>query len=68
MLTTLLTKYSTTLQIQYHEEQDIMSTPWLWQKKKKKKSNEAKLHRTIPGAPEKVPTFDIHNTKAKSQI
>ena len=29
ILITLLTKYSTIIQIQYHEEQDVMSTPWL---------------------------------------
>ena len=48
ILTTLLTKYSTILQIQYHKEQDITSTPWFLEgKEKKKKSNKAKLHRTI---------------------
>ena len=37
ILTTLLTKYSTILHIQYHEEQDIMSTPWLLEGKEEEK-------------------------------
>ena len=45
ILITLLTKYSTILQIQYHEEQDIMSTPWLQEEKREGKK--ARLHRTI---------------------
>ena len=45
ILTTLLTKYSTILQIHYHEEQDIMSTPWLLEEKREGKK--AKLHKTL---------------------
>ena len=37
ILTTLLAKYSTILQIQFHEEQDIMSTPWFSEEKEEEK-------------------------------
>ena len=40
ILTTLLTKYSTILQIQCHEEQDIMSTTWLLQEKGEQEKKE----------------------------
>ena len=45
ILTTLLTEYSTTLQIKYHEEQDIMSTPWGKRRRlREKKQNYIELH------------------------
>ena len=44
ILTTLLTKYSAILQIQYHEELDIISTPWLEGGKEEKKQNYIELY------------------------
>ena len=46
ILTTLLTNYFTILQIQYHEEQDIMSTSWLLEGKEEEKKSKTTYNYT----------------------